>query len=276
MEAPPVASLSGVDVWLGGRHVLHEVSFSLGQAEVTGLIGANGAGKTTVLRSMLGLQAVARGQVLVEGRPPGRRRQPIGYVPQKVVVDPDVPLRARDLVALGIDGERYGIRLPSRRRREAVEGMLDAVGATAFAGQRVGVLSGGELQRVLLAHALINRPRLLLLDEPLANLDLKGTQDTVELLGRIAADHGLAVLLSAHDINPLLAVMDRVVYLAAGRAASGPTGEVVTSEVLTRLYQHPVRVLRVDGRVLVAAGPAPSPGAGLEELAGPAQVVAGR
>ena len=133
--------------------------------------------------------------------------------------------------------------------------MLHAVDADRFADARVGTLSGGEQQRVLIAHALITRPRLLLLDEPLANLDLRAGQEVVQLLARVAREQQIGVLLSAHEINPLLPVMDRVVYLAGGRAASGPTAEVVQTEVLSRLYGHPVEVLRVGGRVLVVATP---------------------
>ena len=190
------------------------------------------------------------------GRPRSPRNQPIGYVPQKVLLDPDMPMRAKDLVALGIDGHRYGLRLPSKDRGEAVRAMLHAVDADRFADARVGNLSGGEQQRVLIAHALISRPRLLLLDEPLANLDLRSGQEVIALLARIAREQQIAVLLSAHEMNPLLPVMDRIVYLAGGRAASGPTDQVVTPEVLTRLYGHHVDVLHVHGRVLVVAGAA--------------------
>ncbi len=167
-------------------------------------------------------------------------------------------MRARDLVALGIDGNRFGVPLPSKRRSEAVREMLRAVDAERFADARVGNLSGGEQQRVLIAHALISRPRLLLLDEPLANLDLRSGQEIVSLLARIAGDQQVAVLLSAHEMNPLLPVMDRVVYLAGGRAASGTTQEVIQSEVLSKLYGQHVDVLHVHGRVLVVAGAPPA------------------
>jgi len=158
-------------------------------------------------------------------------------------------------VALGIDGHRFGLPLRSRRRQAAVDALLHAVDAEHVADARVGLLSGGEQQRVLIAHALASRPRLLLLDEPLANLDPGSVQEIVSLLHRVAVGQRVAVLLSAHEINPLLPVMDRIVYLAAGRAASGPTDQVVRTEVLSALYRHHVDVLRVHGRVLVVAGP---------------------
>jgi zinc/manganese transport system ATP-binding protein len=253
-----VLELDHVDVWLSGRKVLDEVSFPIAAGEFTALIGSNGAGKTTLMRVILGLQP-STGTVLIDGRPWSRRNSPIGYVPQKVLLDPELPLRARDLVALGLDGNRLGMPLPSRRRRAVVDEMLAAVDATPFADARVGNLSGGEQQRVLIAHALIGRPRLLLLDEPLANLDIRSEQEVVELIARIAREQDVAVLISAHDMNPLLPVMDRIVYLANGRAASGTVDEVVRSDVLTRLYGHQVDVLRVQDRIIVVAGRATDP-----------------
>jgi zinc/manganese transport system ATP-binding protein len=252
--SPDILGVEQVSVTLSGRRILDHVSFTVRAGEFTGLIGPNGAGKTTLLRVILGLQRPGSGQVTVLGRPRSPRSQPVGYVPQKVLLDPDMPMRARDLVALGVDGNRYGLRLPSRDRSDAVREMLHAVDADRFADARVGTLSGGEQQRVLIAQALISRPRLLLLDEPLANLDLRSGQEIITLLARIAREQQIAILLSAHEMNPLLPVMDRVVYLAAGHAASGTTRQVIRSEVLSALYGHPVQVVRAAGRVLVISG----------------------
>jgi zinc/manganese transport system ATP-binding protein len=249
-----VLDVEKVSVSLSGRRVLREVSFHIQPGEFIGLIGSNGAGKTTLLRVILGLQGATSGSVLVGGRRPGRRGEVIGYLPQKVALDPDLPLRARDVVALGLDGQKLGIPLPSQKRHALVDEMLAAVGATQFADVRVGLLSGGQQQRVLIAHALISRPPLLLLDEPLANLDIRSAQEIVELLARVSRERGVAVLLSAHDLNPLLPVMDRIVYLADGRALCGTSDEVVQTDVLSKLYGRRVDVLRVDGRVLVVAG----------------------
>ncbi|MGO9854053.1 MAG: metal ABC transporter ATP-binding protein [Acidimicrobiales bacterium] len=250
-----VLAVEHVSVVLGGRTILDDVSFEVRVGEFTGLIGSNGAGKTTLLRAILGLQRTSGGRVSMPGAPGGRLRRSAGYVPQKLVLDPDVPLRARDLVVLGVDGNRFGFRLPSRERQAAVDEMLAAVGAERFAESRVGTLSGGELQRVLIAHALISRPRLLLLDEPLANLDPASANEIVLLLHTLATEHRVAVLLSAHEMNALLPVMDRIVYLAGGRAATGTTDEVVRPEVLSALYGYRVDVLNVHGRVIVVAGP---------------------
>jgi zinc/manganese transport system ATP-binding protein len=255
MTRADLLKLDGIGVRLGGRQVLGDVTFMIRKGEFTGLIGPNGAGKTTLLRVILGLQEPSSGQVLIDGEQRQKsNKSSIGYVPQKLVIDPDMPLRARDVVSLGLDGHRLGFGFPSRQRRELVNETLCDVGAEKYAEARVGELSGGEQQRVLIAHALISRPRLLLLDEPLANLDLRSEQEIVAVLGRLAREHGISVLLSAHDMNPLLGVMDRIVYVANGRVATGSTDEVVTSEGLSRLYGHHVDVVRVHDRVLVVAG----------------------
>ena len=249
-----ILTVKGVDVRLAGRTILDGVSFKIAPGEFTGLIGANGAGKTTLFKVILGLQARSAGNVLLGGRERSRRNPLIGYVPQKFLLDQDLPLRARDLVGLGLDANRLGVPRPSRARKAQVEEMLRAVDATSFADTRVGRLSGGEQQRILIAHALIAHPKLLLLDEPLANLDLPSAHEVVQLLARIARELQIAVLISAHEMNPLLGAMDRIVYLAGGRAASGTTGEVVRADVLSELYGSHVDVLNVHGRVLIVAG----------------------
>ncbi|HEY2075005.1 MAG TPA: metal ABC transporter ATP-binding protein [Streptosporangiaceae bacterium] len=247
----PVLDVDRVSVQLAGRQILDDVCFTVGSGEFVGLIGSNGAGKTTLLRVILGLQPTTGGRVSICGRATGRGL--VGYVPQKIQLDPDMPVRARDLVGLGLDGNRLGIPFPSRQRRQRVDEMLEAVDATRFADERVGNLSGGEQQRVMIAHALISQPRLLLLDEPLANLDIRSAQEIISLLAKITSRQQVSVLISAHEMNPLLPVMDRVVYVAAGRAASGTTDEVIREDVLSALYGHHVDVLNVHGRVLVVA-----------------------
>lgn len=244
----PALIVDRVSIRLEGRQVLSDVTFTVRAGQFTGLIGSNGAGKTTLLRTILGFQQPSAGSVRLPGA--------VGYVPQKIQLDPSLPLRARDLVSLGLDGHRLGIAMPSAGRRQVVDEMLAAVDALRFADQRVGRLSGGEQQRVLIAHALIRRPKLLLLDEPLANLDVRSAAEVVALLGRLAHGQGLSVLVSAHDMNPLLGVMDRIVYLANGRAADGTVDDVVRGDVLSGLYGHHVDVIRVHDRILVVVAPA--------------------
>jgi zinc/manganese transport system ATP-binding protein len=221
--------------------------------EFCGLIGANGSGKTTLLRTILGFVRPSSGSITVNG---GGKPASVGYMPQKFQLDPTMPIRARDLVALGLDGNRLGVPLPSKARRRKVDEMLEAVDATQFADQRIGSLSGGQQQRVLIAHALIRRPRLLLLDEPLANLDMRSVAGIVALLRYLSRQFQTTVLLSAHDMNPLLSVMDRIVYLANGRAVTGRTDTVVRTEVLSQLYGYHIDVVRVHDRVLIVAADA--------------------
>jgi zinc/manganese transport system ATP-binding protein len=265
--------LDGITVRLSGREVLSDVSFTIRPGEFTGLIGPNGAGKTTILRVILGLLPPSAGTITVAGQPGGTRRHRrgeslIGYVPQKLLIEPDMPLRVRDVVALGIDGNRLGVPLPSRGRRELVAETLRAVGADGYADARVGELSGGEQQRVMIAHALISRPRLLLLDEPLANLDIRSAQGIVGVLDRLAREQQIAVLISAHDMNPLAPVMDRIVYVAAGRAAVGRADEVLRTDVLSQLYGQHVDVLHVHGRVVIVAGESDEDPASPDDITG--------
>jgi len=245
-----VLAVERLSVSFPGHRVLQEVDFKLAPGEFCGLIGANGSGKTTLLRTILGFQRPNAGAVTIDGH---AGLKSMGYVPQKINFDPYIPLRARDLVALGLNGHRLGLPFLSRKRWKPVDEMLEAVAAERFADQRIGDLSGGQQQRVMIAHALIRRPRLLLLDEPLANLDIRSVAEIVALLRRISVEHRITVLLSAHDMNPLLSAMDRIVYLANGRAASGRTEEVVRTEVLSKLYGYNIGVIHVHGRVLVVA-----------------------
>ncbi|HET8991150.1 MAG TPA: metal ABC transporter ATP-binding protein [Acidimicrobiales bacterium] len=255
-----VVHVHRVSVSLGGRTVLRDVDFRVGEGEFVGLIGTNGSGKTTLLRAILGLQAIAAGEVLVAGRA-RRRGGPVGYVPQRVAFDHDVPVRVADFVALGVDGTRLGLARRGRGVRARVDEVLASLELSALAGRRIGALSGGEQQRVLMAHALASRPRLLLLDEPLANLDLPRVHETIAVLDRVRRAEGVAVVLSAHEIGPLVPVMDRVIYVAQGAVACGTTEEVVRPEVLSALYGHHVDVLHVHGRVVVVEGEAGDPGA---------------
>jgi zinc/manganese transport system ATP-binding protein len=237
--------VSELSVAQGGREVLRQIGFGLPRGAFCGLIGSNGAGKTTLLRAILGLLP-AQGSIQVNGL--------VGYVPQKIQLEPDLPVRAQDFVALGLDGHKFGFALPGAKRAAAVEAALRAVEAEGFARQRVGRLSGGQQQRVLIAHALVRAPDLLLLDEPLANLDIKAAAEIVALLKRLCQERGVTVLLSAHDMNPLLPVMDRILYVAGGKAICGTVREVVRTEVLSALYGHHIDVIGVHGRILVVAG----------------------
>lgn len=251
---PAIAiAMDQVDVVLSGHTILRALDFSIARGAFVGVIGPNGAGKTTLIRLILGLIRPSAGTIRVLGMPVGKGRRRIGYVPQSFAADPDLPLRAKDLVGLGLDGERWGFTLPSRSRQQRIQEMLDRVGASAYANEPVGTLSGGERQRLLIAQALLTNPDILLLDEPLSNLDIRSGREIIELVDEIARERQVTVLFVAHDMNPLLAVMNEVLYLAQGRAVVGSVDDVVQPEVLSRLYGQPVDVLRVHGRILVIA-----------------------
>lgn len=250
----PAVRFQNVDVAFGRHVVLRQLQFEISAGAFVGVIGPNGAGKTTIIRLVLGLQRPNAGTVAVLGEPAGKGGRQIGYVPQSFVAEPDLPLRARDLVGLGLDGEKWGIPLPTRARKRRIDECLERVGAQAYANEPVGTLSGGERQRLLIAQALLTSPRILLLDEPLANLDIRSGHEIIELISEIAQESQVTVLFVAHDVNPLLGVMDQVLYLAQGRAVLGDVDQVVRSEVLTELYGQPVEVVRVQGRILVFAG----------------------
>ena len=240
-----------VSVAFPGRQVLTDVSFTLERGAFCGLIGSNGSGKTTLLRTILGFQTPGAGDIRIDSVPRSGAAGTVGYVPQKIQFDPDVPLRARDLVELGLTGHRLGLPWPSKARARLVDEMLAAVDAQGFADQRVGNLSGGQQQRVLIAHALIRQPKLLLLDEPLANLDLAHQQEAVALVARVCRTRGVTVMLVAHDINPLLSVTDRVIYIARGRSAIGKPETVINSRSLSQLYGSPVEVVQSQDRYFV-------------------------
>jgi zinc/manganese transport system ATP-binding protein len=216
------------------------------------------------MRAILGLVPLARGRATVLGRSPVQARSRIGYLPQRHGFDSSARIRGIDFVRLGLEGTRWGIPIPitpaARARRKAekrrVAEVIELVGATAYAGRAIGELSGGEQQRLLIAQALVREPEMLILDEPLDGLDIPNQVAVAALLRRIAAGANVAVLLVAHDVNPLLPYLDRVLYLAGGRALAGTVGEVITAEKLSNLYRTPIDVLRArDGRLVVVGSP---------------------
>ena len=247
----PAIRLDHASLSLGGRILWDDVSFGVPRGEFVAVLGPNGSGKTSLLRVLLGLQAVSRGDVRVRGRAPRRGNPAIGYVPQQRAFDPDLSVRARDLVTFGLDGHRWGFSLSTRETRRRVSEMLVRVGAERFAESPIGRLSGGEQQRVRIAQSLVGDPEILLCDEPLLSLDLNSQQAIVELIADWSRDRGATVMFVTHDINPLLGAVDRVLLLAGGRWAVGKADQVLTAETLSHLYGSPVDVLRVHGRVVV-------------------------
>jgi zinc/manganese transport system ATP-binding protein len=249
--------LQQVTLARGRRVVLSEVSASIKAGEFVGVFGPNGAGKTTLLHAILGLLRPAAGELRVLGARPRRGNPAAGYLPQQHAPLADLRLSGRDFVASAYRGERWGPPLVGRAGREQIDWAIATVGAEALAARPLRELSGGERQRLLLAQALLGKPRLLLLDEPLISLDPRFQHAVVVLVQRIQREHGVTVLFTAHDLNPLLGVMDRVLYLGQGHAALGTVDEVVTGEVLSRLYGTPIEVIHVAGRIAVISGYGP-------------------
>jgi zinc/manganese transport system ATP-binding protein len=269
--AAVAVAVRGGEVRLGGRTIWREVDVSIGEGEFVALLGPNGAGKSTLLKVILGLQPLASGRAVVLGRPPGDANREIGYLPQRRTFDASTRVRGVDVVRLGLDGARWGVPLPlplplplparfasqrSATARRRVAEVIDRVGAGAYARRPIGELSGGEQQRLLIAQALVRNPRMLILDEPLDSLDLANQSQVAALVQSICRSEGVAVLLVAHDVNPLLGYLDRVVYLAGGSAVEGPVERVITTETLSGLYGVPIEVLRTrDGRLVVVGQP---------------------
>lgn len=262
--AEPILTVENATLASGDRILWGGLDLTVLPGEFIAVLGANGSGKSSLLKAIVGQQALASGSVVVAGvRDPGGSRA-VGYIPQHIAIDPITPVRAKDLVRLGVDGDRWGTGLfGGAAARAKVDRLLAAVGVSHLATAPVQQLSGGELQRVRLAEALAGSPRLILADEVLSALDLAHAQRVVALIDDYRRETGAAVLFVTHDINAVLDTADRVLYFAAGSYRLGTPAEILTSATLSELYGVPVDVFEMNGRVVVAAQA--DPGADREE-----------
>jgi zinc/manganese transport system ATP-binding protein len=258
MSAPAVR-LTDASMAFGARTLFEHLDLEIAPGEFLAVLGPNGSGKTTLLRVLLGLTRLTSGNVEVNGRPPRRGSPDLGYVPQQRAFDRDLPIRGRDLVRFGLDGHRRGLPLDNRRTRARVDDAIRSVGAERYAGAPIGLLSGGEQQRLRIAQALIGDPRVLLCDEPLLSLDLSHQQGVSELIDARRQASGTAGVFVTHEINPILPYVDRVLYLVGWRWAVGTPAEVLTSEGLSDLYGTDIDVIEVRGRIIVVGSDESTP-----------------
>ncbi|OJX64121.1 MAG: hypothetical protein BGO95_02460 [Micrococcales bacterium 73-13] len=257
----PVLTTHDASLRVRGRTLFAGLDLSVDAGELVAVLGPNGSGKTSLFRAILGLERLATGSIELLGEPARRGDRRIGYVPQQRIWPRGMPMLGRDLVMMGRTGARFGIPVAGRADREAVARAIWSVRAESLAHRPVGDLSGGEQQRLRIAQAIVDEPRLLLLDEPLSSLDLRNQGEIVELVDRLR-ESGTAVLFIAHDVNPILGSVGRIVYLAQGRHRVGTVDEVLTTESLSELYGTRVEVVRIDdatgsgpARVFVAGVP---------------------
>lgn len=246
-----VLSIKDATLEFGDRTLWSGLNLEVAAHEFIAVIGANGSGKTSLLRAILGQEKLTTGHIEINGKPAGHGNPKVGYIPQNRATDAAIPVRAKELLSLGIDGNRFGLSLPSVKKRRKIARTLEAVGATAFANSRIGQLSGGELQRIRVGQAVIGQPDLILADEPLSALDLAQQKTIADLLDSERREHNAAVLFVTHDVNPILEHVDRVLYLANGKFKIGTPDEVLRSEVLSELYGTAVDVVRNQGRIVV-------------------------
>jgi zinc/manganese transport system ATP-binding protein len=247
----PVLSISNATLAYGSKVLWSNLNLEVQAHEFIAVIGSNGSGKTSLLRAILGQEQLNAGTILFDGKPVTKGHPKIGYIPQNRAVDGQVPLRAKDLLRFGLDGSRWGLGFASRSIARRVKLTLKAVEAEAFANKSIGELSGGEIQRLRVGQAMIGEPKLILADEPLSALDLHQQANVAQLLDSERREHNAAVLFVTHDVNPILGMVDRVLYLANGQFLIGSPDEVLRSEVLTKLYGTPVDVVRNQGRIVV-------------------------
>lgn len=247
----PAIRLSGAGLAFGDRVLWHDVSFDVRAGEFLAVLGPNGSGKTSLIKVLLGMQSLSSGTAEIAGRPVATGNPHVGYVPQQKQLDFQTPLRGRDLVRMGLDGHRWGIGRRSKKVAAKIDELLEAVGATEFADAPVGMLSGGEQQRLRIAQAMAGDPSVLLCDEPLLSLDLHHQRIVSSLIDRQRIAQNTAVLFVTHEVNPVLGLVDRILYLVGGRFRIGTPAEVMTTETLSELYGSKVEVFNVGGRLVI-------------------------
>jgi zinc/manganese transport system ATP-binding protein len=251
MQTNPILEIKNASLTFGDKPIWSNLNLSVSPGELIAVIGANGSGKTVLLKAILGQLKLSSGEIELLGSPITHGSKQVGYIPQHRQADSGVPLRAKDLLRMGLDGHRFGLPLPSSKTNKRVLEVLEMVGASDISNTPIGQLSGGQLQRIRVAQAVIDKPKLILADEPLSALDLKQQSVVAELINNQRQLSGAAVLFVTHDVNPVLDYIERVLYLANGQFRIGTPDEVLRSDVLSKLYGRDVDVVRNQGRIAV-------------------------
>ena len=251
MPTQSALSIKAADLSFAEKTLWRGLDLEVQPGEFIAVIGSNGSGKSSLLKAILGQQPLTAGAIKVNGHSVRRGSREIGYIPQHRPAEGQVPIRGRELLRLGLDGHKFGLALPNHKNSQRIEQVLERMGASDYAKQPITSLSGGQLQRLRVGQAVIGKPALLLADEPLTALDLNQQQVVCELIDQERKANQMAVLFVTHDVNPILEMVDRVLYLANGQFKIGTPDEVLRSDVLSELYGTQVDVLRNQGRIVV-------------------------
>jgi ABC-type Mn2+/Zn2+ transport system ATPase subunit len=224
----PAIDVSHLNVELGGHRILEDISFHVPQGEIAAVIGPNGSGKTTLVRAILGLAPIASGSVALFGSPLAHVRRTVGYVPQRFDFDRDFPITVREFLDLA----RHEHNPP-----EAITAKLEEVGLSEkVAAQRLGSLSGGQLQRVLIAQAIMNDPMLLFLDEPSTGVDMVGEAAFYGLIKHLNERHRTTVLMVTHDIAVTSSLVHQVVCVNRRLMCYGAPNVALSEKTLSDVF----------------------------------------
>jgi len=239
---------------IDGRQLWQNLNLEIAQGEFLAVLGPNGAGKTSLLRVLLGITSLTNGKVEMGEDIACRDGNSVGYIPQQKDFDRSLSVRGRDIVRFGLDGHQYGFHFYNAAAARRIDKAIEEVGASSYADKPIGYLSGGEQQRLRIAQAMLGNPKILLCDEPLASLDIPNQQVISNLIGKQYRENKTTVIFVTHEINPVLPMVDRVLYLTGERWAAGTPQEVLTTTCLSQLYATPVNVTQINGRIVVAPG----------------------
>lgn len=247
----PVITTQDLALGYGNHAIVSNITVNIDKGEFIGILGPNGSGKSTFLRALLGLIKPLHGTISILNTKPRNSVTEIGYMPQLRTQTCFANLSSCAMLEATCEGMYYGLPFSSKAKKARIQQVLTMVKASAYADRPFQQLSGGERQRIFLAQALLSNPSILLLDEPLASLDPHYQETFIRLLQDVQQNLKVTILLTAHDPNPLVGVLNRVLFFAQGKAVIGTGDEVITSTTLSALYGTPIEVVRFKQRLFV-------------------------